>query len=192
MLKSPWTNPGVLLEQVKSRSNRCVNSHDSLSSPVLPKAACEAMFNISQYANYAISNATGEPTDCVPAGKCQEMTCYVGRKNSSITFITLPCDVPPSVKTVVTNPTGEVMFYGTITNFESLMWSIDSLNLNVNVTVQHPNRSAIALQVSFAIYSGPLQISCFFDWRVDQYTRKQRYSSIRTVSVGYCSILTNG
>ena len=106
------------------------------------------MFNISQYVNYAFSNATGEVTNCVPGGRCQEMTCYIGRQNSSITFITLPCDTPASVKIVVTDTTGEVTYNDTITNYNRFSWAIDSGILSVDLTVQHPNSTAIALQAS--------------------------------------------
>ena len=106
------------------------------------------MSNISQYANYAISNATGQPTDCIPSGNCQEFTCTVGNRNSSITFTTLPCEVPPAMKTVVKDPSGEVTASGKYTNTNNYIWNIGSHNLNLAVTLQHPNASAVILQAS--------------------------------------------
>ncbi len=109
------------------------------------------MYNISQYANYAISNATGEPTDCIPAGKCQEMTCTVGDTYSSLNFIIRVCDIPQIVKTVVTDPDGTVTAISEIQNFDSLTWNINSQNITVNVNLRHPNPSTLGFQVSHVL-----------------------------------------
>ena len=115
------------------------------------KSTCEAVYNISQYANYAISNATREPADCIPMGRCEDIIVNVGNSsnNSSIEFAILVCDVPVTVRAIVADANGAAVFYGRIEDFDSFIWDIGSYNLTVNVTVQHPKPSAIVFKVRY-------------------------------------------
>lgn len=113
-----------------------------------PKDTCEAMFNISQYMNYAISDVTGMSADCVPAKMCQEVACSVGQRQSSLTLTILNCEVPQLVQAQARNPAGVITARSTSSDRQSLIWDVGSQQLNVNISLQHPGLDTLGFQVS--------------------------------------------
>lgn len=113
---------------------------------------CVTLKNIAQYANFALSNATGESSDCFTSSPlCNGITCTVGREMSSLSFTLVPCSVPPSLNTVLTSPNGTVEYNGTITDSQTLTWDVFSAVRQINIVVQHYNATTIGLEVGITI-----------------------------------------
>jgi hypothetical protein len=102
---------------------------------------------MSQYINYAVSNVTGEPMDCIQSKQCDGIMCHAGFYNSTLTVSVNHCSIPPSLDVVMTSPNGSVFFNRSIADFEILSWDVLASVLQLNITVLHPSSTHIGLQV---------------------------------------------